>query len=572
MIELRDVYWRYRDSSDYALKGVSLKIGYGEFIGIVGVNGSGKTTLAMCINGLIPKNYYGIMKGEVNVFGMNTKEHDPYEISRYVGMVFSDPESQFVTMSVEEEIVFALENQGLDAKEIEERLTWALGVTRLSPTYLDKPPYELSGGEKQRVAIAAALATKPKVLILDEPTSQLDPIGKQEIFDVLEHLKRESQSTIIVIEHRMEKLAALATRMILLHEGRILRDAPPSDFFNETGLLENLKLYPPEWMSVFARLRESGLYANKIPLTTEEAVAEFNSIVEKSGGKINPVYIHTYESPISDEIIQVLDAGYTYPDGTKALEKINLSIKRGEFVALIGQNGSGKTTLAKCIAGIYKPTQGRIIVDGLDVGASSTSRIATKVGYIFQNPDHQLFNETVYKEVAFGPSNIGLVEEEIRERVKEAIRIVGLDETYLEMHPFFLPKGLRQRVAIASILAIRPPIIIVDEPTTGQDFKQSFEIMNFLKMLNQRGHTIIIITHDMPIVARYASRTICMARGRILIDGPTREVFKQTEILAQTFVRPPDTTLIAQMVDKGLPQDLLTPEELYHTIKASHQT
>mgnify|MGYP001773395655 CR=1 FL=1 len=570
MIELKDVYWRYSDSKEWALNDINLKIQEGEFIGIVGVNGSGKTTLAMCMNGLIPSNYHGVMKGEVNILGMNTKEYGPAAISKYVGFVFSDPESQFVTMSVEEEIVFSLENQGLDLKEIKERIDWVLKVTRLSSKYLEKPPYELSGGEKQRVAIAAALATKPKMLILDEPTSQLDPVGKQEVFDVLEQLKKDAQSTIVVIEHRMEKLAALATRMILLHEGRILRDTTPKQFFEETSLLEELRLYPPEWMSVLSKLRGAQLYSSDIPLTLEEAIQKFRELVASLNIKLRPEYVQGNGSTaVGRVIIDVEDVGFAYPDGTRALNGINLRIKSGEFVALIGQNGSGKTTLAKCIAGIYKPTEGRILVDGLDVRSSPTNKIATKVGYVFQNPDHQLFNETVFKEIAFGPSNVMLTKEEVEKRVKEALAIVGLNESYLEMHPFFLPKGLRQRVAIASILAMRPPVIIVDEPTTGQDFKQSFEIMDFLKMLNQRGHTIIIITHDMPIVARYASRVICMANGKILIDGYTREVFKQTDILAKAFVRPPDTTYIAQKVDMGIPPDLLTPDELYLTIAKS---
>jgi len=567
LIELKNVYWRYRDAEDWTLKDINVKIADGEFVGIIGVNGSGKTSLAMCINGLIPKNYYGVLKGEINVYGMNTVEKDPADIAKLVGFVFSDPESQFVTMTVEEEIIFALENQGLEPNEIEKRLEWVLKVVRLPKEYLEKPPYELSGGEKQRVAIAAALATKPKVLILDEPTSQLDPIGKQEVFDILARLKEEA--TVIVIEHRMEKLAELSSRMILLHDGKILKDAPTHVFFEDVSLLEELKLYPPEWMSVFSKLREKRVYNNGIPLTLDDAVIKLKEFVEKVKGKWVPVYLYGGETSAQEEIINIEELEYIYPDGTRALDNISLRINRGEFVALIGQNGSGKTTLAKCMSGIYKPTKGRIIVDGLDVKISPTSKIATKIGYVFQNPDHQLFNETVYKEISFGPLNIGLNKEEIEKRVRQALNIVGLNESYLDMHPFFLPKGLRQRVAIASILALSPPIIIVDEPTTGQDFKQSFEIMDFLRMLNKRGHTIIIITHDMPIVARYATRVICMAQGKILIDGPTREVFSKSEILAKSFVRPTDTIIMCNMVNQGLPQNLMTPDELSLTILGS---
>ena len=245
--------------------------------------------------------------------------------------------------------------------------------------------------------------------------------------------------------------------------------------------------------------------------------------------------------------IQVNALDFIYPDGTHALKQINLSIDRGEFIALIGQNGSGKTTLSKCLNGLYKPSSGDVIVDGLNSKETSIVQMVKRVGYVFQNPDHQLFNNNCWDEIAYGPRNIELPESEVKERVAEAAAVVGLDPAYFPEHPFFLSKGLRQRVAIASILALRPQVIIVDEPTTGQDAKQSFEIMDFLKRLNEQlGHTIIIITHDMPIVAQYARRVIAMAQGRIMADGSTAEVFIQADMLRQTFLAPPSITQLAQ--------------------------
>ncbi len=245
--------------------------------------------------------------------------------------------------------------------------------------------------------------------------------------------------------------------------------------------------------------------------------------------------------------IEVIDLDFEYPDGTQALKDINLKIKRGEFIALIGQNGSGKTTLSKCLNGLYKPTRGDIIVDGLNSKKGSIVQMVKRVGYVFQNPDHQLFNNNCWDEIAYGPRNIQLSEEEVQERVEEAIDVVGLPKIYHDEHPFFLSKGLRQRVAIASILALRPQVIIVDEPTTGQDTKQSLEIMDFLQELNQsHGHTIIIITHDMPIVGKYARRVIAMANARIMADGTTREVFTQSNLLQETFLAPPQITQLAQ--------------------------
>ena len=262
--------------------------------------------------------------------------------------------------------------------------------------------------------------------------------------------------------------------------------------------------------------------------------------------------------------IQVKDLDFEYPDGTQALKDIDLEILRGEFIALIGQNGSGKTTLSKCLNGLYKPTAGDIIVDGLNSKESSIVQMVKRVGYVFQNPDHQLFNNNCWDEIAYGPRNIQLSDEEVRERVEEAIQVVGLPKIYHDEHPFFLSKGLRQRVAIASILALRPHVIIVDEPTTGQDMKQSLEIMDFLQDLNEKhGHTIIIITHDMPIVGRYAKRVIAMAQARIMADGPTREVFTQTEVLEKTFLAPPQITQLAQADPSlGFDPGTLTVEEM----------
>jgi energy-coupling factor transport system ATP-binding protein len=245
--------------------------------------------------------------------------------------------------------------------------------------------------------------------------------------------------------------------------------------------------------------------------------------------------------------VQVLNLDYSYPDGTEALKEINLDIHEGEFLAFIGQNGSGKTTLSKCLNGLFKPTRGDVIVDGLNSKSTPIVQMVRRVGYVFQNPDHQLFNSNCWDEIAYGPRNIQLPEDQVKERVAEAAQVVGLPEKYFTEHPFFLSKGLRQRVAIASILALRPKLIIVDEPTTGQDSRQSFEIMDFLRDLNENhDHIIVIITHDMPIVAQYAHRVVAMSQGRILADGPTSEVFTRSDLLRETFLEPPQITQLAQ--------------------------
>ena len=269
-------------------------------------------------------------------------------------------------------------------------------------------------------------------------------------------------------------------------------------------------------------------------------------------------------------VIEVQDMQYAYPDGTLALKGISLKIGRGEFIAFLGQNGAGKTTFAKTLNGLLKPVSGYVKVDGIDTRETHVvKKLVQKVGYVFQNPDHQLFNQ-VRKEIAYAPTNIGLSTAEIEERVKEASRIAGVREEHMDMHPFFLPKGLRQRVSIASILSLRPSVIIVDEPTTGQDHIQAIEVMNFLRHLNENeGHTIIIITHEMDIIAKYAKRTIALAQGKVLLDGPTHEVFAQSKLLATTFVKPPEITQLAQALGEfGIPRDLISVQALEDVLEA----
>jgi energy-coupling factor transport system ATP-binding protein len=273
----------------------------------------------------------------------------------------------------------------------------------------------------------------------------------------------------------------------------------------------------------------------------------------------------------SEKLIEVAGLVYQYPDGTLALDNINLDIYANQFIAFIGQNGSGKTTLAKCMNGLLRPTQGYVKIDNLDTSIKGTvKKIVTKVGYVFQNPDHQLFNNTVFKEIAYGPRNLGLSASEVKERVGEAAQVCGVKESLFDEHPFFLTKGLRQRIAIASILAMRPQTIIVDEPTTGQDLRQSLEVMNFLRDLwEKEGHTVIIITHEMPIVAEYAQRTIVLGQGQVLMDATTREVFAEPELLARTFVKPPQITRLAQALSSyGIPRNILSVAEMDQAFEA----
>jgi energy-coupling factor transport system ATP-binding protein len=573
IIEVENLWWKYEQSTDWVLKEINIKINPGEFVVITGPNDSGKSSLVSTFNGLIPHTQRGEMKGRVRVLGQDIVTSSVAALCALVGMAFQDPETQFLLSRVDEEVAFGPQNLGYEPDEVREIVSWALEVTRLSELKM-KDPVELSGGQKQRTALAATLAMRPKVIVLDEPTSMLDPIGKEEIMEIIKSMKEQKLvETIIVVEHHIEDLAQMADRFILLKNGKILLDEPTEKFFSDIDFLVENGVRVPDVCAVSGYLKRRGLLGN-ITLSLEDAINALSRLFNEKRIRPGKRTVETKQiyATIEDEVaVDVSNLHFVYPDGTVALRGVDLKIKKGEFVALIGQNGSGKTTLSKLVAGIYKPTLGSIKVFGMDTKVTPTPQLIARVGYVFQNPDHQIFNDTIRKELMFGLRNLlsfGLVKkEEIESRIREAMQITGIPEHILEEHPFLMSKGMRQRIAIASVLSMKPQVLIVDEPTTGQDTPQSIEVMNFLKKLNEMGHTIIIITHEMWVVAGWAKRTIAMAEGKILLDGPTKEVLSNADVLKRTFVKPPQITLLAQALYKyDMPKDILTVAEFMNNI------
>jgi len=552
IIRVENLWWKYNTGREWVLKGVDFSVAKGEIVGIVGPSGVGKTTLCLCLTGLIPREVRGIIKGRVLINGMDTSTTPLPEIIKKVGIVFQDPETQFVTMKVLDEVAFPLENFGFPRDEILKRAEEALRVTRMIE-YSDKYPFELSGGQKQRIAIASMLARRPEILILDEPTSDLDPLGKQEIFSVLSELRRRYNVTLIIVEHDTEKLARFADRILLLYDGRIIEQGPPREFFKNVPFLIEKGVYPPQVTEVFHRL--DSLNQEFLPTTLEEAFKILDNLSVRDSSL--PSFPRKRKQS-GDPIIVMEEVEYVYPNGTKALKGVNLKIREGEFVAIIGQNGSGKTTLIKHIVGLLKPTNGIVKVFGIDTRHINISRLAWKIGYVYQCPDHQLFCTSVYEECAYALRNAGMSEEEIRERVSRVLEIVGLSGLE-DVPPYFLSKGQRQRLAVAAVLAMEPEVIVVDEPTTGQDFVQSKGIMNLLKKLNESGRTIIVVTHNMRLVAEYAERVIVLKEGRVIADGDVREVMGDFELLRSTFLNPPQVTVLAR---KLVPVTVLTVEEM----------
>jgi len=544
-VGLRDVGFTYQGQGGPALDSVSLDIHPGECLAVLGPSGAGKSTLSRTLNGLIPQFQYGELSGSATIFGQDTARTRVPELARRVGLVFQDFESQLFATSVELEVAFAAENFGLPPDEIRARVSDSLGLVGLSG-HERRHPAVLSGGEKQRLAIAAVLAGGPDLLVLDEATTDLDPVGRAEVLALLRALSaggREKPSTIVFATCDAEE-AALAQRAVLLHSGRLEADEAATQMLADPGRLEAHGVRPPDLAGLFAAL--------SLPERPRDA-AEAAGALQQRGLAVDR---QAWDSLLSKEAaarpqggpaVEVAGVSYSYPDGTRALSGISLTIQQGDFIALVGPNGSGKTTLAKHFNRLLEPTEGELRVGGKLGRAQSRLELARRVGYVFQNPDHQIFADTVRDEVAFGPRNFGLPEAEVRARVGQALDAVHLSGREQE-DPFSLTKGERQRVAVASMLAARPEIMVFDEPTTGLDYRESRSMMDLIRELHALGHTVIIITHSMWVVAEYAHRMVLMHEGRILADEPVRDALGKADLLAQaSLIAPPISQLGAAL-------------------------
>jgi len=545
VITIENVSYRYPKASNGTLRNINLEIKKGEFVVVMGPAGAGKTTLCLLLNGIIPQLEEGDFRGKVTVLGKDTLSVPVQELACEVGIVFQDPESQRFGALVHEDVAFGPSNLGMSIEDIAKMVKRSLSAVKLQG-FEERETDALSGGEKQRLAMAGVLAMNPSILVLDEPTSELDPVGTSEILDVIAELRDEREVTVILVSHKTDAIASLADRIVVINEGRIAADGTPGEILTDMELLRSLSIQPPQVTEVFSALRESGHDIKSIPYKTQEAIEVFKS------WNLNPGC--TWQTPPTDtytgSIIRVENLRHVYPGNIEALKGINLDVRRGEFLAIIGQNGSGKSTLVKHFNGLLKPTGGRVLVDGVDSRTATVSELAQTVGYVFQNPDHQIFEDSVEKEIAYGPKNHKVPKDEINRRVKHVLKMVGL-EGYEEEYPFTLGKGERQRIAVAAILATQPEVLIVDEPTTGQDWRGKEGMMKLIKDLHSAGHTIITITHDMDLVARFAERVVVLRKGEIVLVGTPTAVFEQVELLRETFLEPPPVAQFAQSLGLG---------------------
>ncbi|MCM8749229.1 energy-coupling factor transporter ATPase [Thermomicrobiaceae bacterium CFH 74404] len=554
-----------------ALEEISLEVAAGEFLGITGSTGSGKSTLCLAIAGLVPQETGGIVGGSVVVTGWDTRYTPVPQLATRVGVVFQDPESNLVGLSVEDEVAFGPENLGIPPAEIARRVDWALEVVGLSHER-NRLSAHLSGGQKQRLAIAAVLAMQPQILVLDEPTAQLDPVGKEEVIAAVERLRQElgRRLTIVLVESDTELLSRFADRIVVLHAGRVALEGSPRAVFSRTQELAALGIRIPPLAELAARLNRA-LGAELSFLSQTEAEAALARLLEQTGltrSNDQPPRAGHQERPAAEPVpaprqaragslltlaserddqtlharepaslIEIEDARYRYGGVYPALNGVSLRIGAGEFLALIGPNGSGKTTLAKHCNGLLRPESGRVLVAGQDTRTTHVGQLARTVGYAFQNPDHQLFLPSVAEELAYGPRNLGLRGPELRARVDEALERFGLAELR-NRHPTLLGRGLRQLVAIAAVYALSPRLLILDEPTCGLDGQATGRLMATIEELVAEGRSVLLITHDLRLVAEHARRVVLVHEGRILGDGPPRQILTDEALLARAGMAP----------------------------------
>lgn len=587
MIRAEQVRFQYKKrdvdgnviATEEILKGVDITIKKGEFIALLGRNGSGKTTFSKQLNAILRPS-----EGTVTVDEMGTKDADKlYEIRQRVGMVFQNPDNQMVAANVEEEVAFGPENLGMESDTIVARVKQALEQVRMWKRRKTAPNH-LSGGQKQRIAIAGILAMHPDYIVLDEPTAMLDPKGRKEVMEALQRLNQEQEMTVILITHDMEE-AALASRVILLADGQMRFDGRPEKFFGADALLAEMGMEAPLSYRV-RKLIDSDVFEKKIgdarveeaTIDKREKVAEYDKtgreweasseLVDKKKNK----KAETETDEKNQDLLSLQHVSYIYSPGTAyekvALDDVNLSLGKGEIVGLAGHTGSGKSTMIQLLNGLLKPTSGTVTFEGKDIHAKgySGNYLRSKVGMVFQYPEHQMICDTVWEDVAFGPSKQGLTGEACETRVEEALRFVDLPEKYYQASPLQLSGGQKRRVAIAGVLAMHPEYIILDEPAAGLDAAGKREIFDRIRrMSREQGIGVLLVSHSMEDLAEYADRIIVLDDGKKILDDRPAQVFAKRETLADCGLDVPETVKLADKLRANgyqIPQNVIREKEL----------
>ncbi len=569
IIEVKDLSYTYPNAKRPALVDINLEILKGEFILLTGPSGCGKTTFCRTLNGLIPHFYSGNFEGEVFVKGISTKESTIANLSQNVGLIFQNPDNQIFALTVEKDIAFGLENLGHPKERMRKEIDWALDITGI--THLkDRATHELSGGQKQRLTIASILAMHPEIIVMDEPTSFLDPVGAEKIFEVLSMLNKDYNITIILIEHRTDLAVKYIDRILLFNDGKLINDGPPSQVF-QSEQTRLLGIEVPKILELSRKLRNNGMVFPKLTLHSDEILSQLedqlqNIKITDKQKLVESPFQDVVAEPIGKKIIRIENVSFSYPNGVKALENISLDINKGDFIAIMGENGAGKSTLVKHLNKLLLPAEGKILFNDSDIKQFSTAQISQKIGLVFQNPDDQLFEEDVEQEISFALKNFGFEKEVIEKRVDWALKLLDLEE-YKKSSPFTLSGGERKRVALASVLAWDPDVLILDEPTIGQDHGQKERLSQFLFQLRMQGKTVIIVTHDVEFVAELQPQIVLMSQGKIIEKGTAKEVMTNYKALSNASVTSPTITkLFGKLIEYGLPEDILDVDEATNVI------
>ena len=531
MIELKDFSFQYKAQSEPTLKNLNLTIYKGEKVLIVGPSGSGKSTIGQCLNGIIPNIYKGTSSGQFLIQGKEAFNLSIYEKSHLVSTVLQDTDGQFIGLSVAEDLAFALENDMVDLGTMKERVrSWAerLDLMKL----LDHRPQDLSGGQKQRVSLAGVLIDESPILLFDEPLANLDPKSGQDIIDLIDQIHEEQRTTTIIIEHRLEDvLYRPVDRVILINQGQVLFNGRPDELLRTTLLAEN-GIREPLYLTTLRQLGQDINQLEHLDRLDDIQLDDVNCVIPEA------TFTKTGEA---EELLKLEQIRFAYQENHPILKNISLSIPKGQRLAIVGKNGAGKSTLAKAICG-FITTEGQYTSRGEDIKQESVKERAERVGYVLQNPNQMISTNMIFDEVALGLRLRGVAEEDIKERVYQALKTCGLYE-FRKWPISALSYGQKKRVTIASILVLGPEILVLDEPTAGQDQRNYTDIMEFLDSLQEKGHTIVMITHDMQLMLDYSDRALVVSDGQILADLSPVELFTHPDILQEANLK--ETSIFA---------------------------
>lgn len=518
-ISFNQFTFQYDAQAEATLKDISFDIVKGEKVLILGPSGSGKSTLAQCLNGIIPNIHKGQAQGQVRIAGQNIFKQSIYDKSQLVSTVLQDPDGQFIGLTVAEDLAFALENECADQSEMKDKV--ALWAERLDLTsLLNYRPQDLSGGQKQRVSLAGVLIDESPILLFDEPLANLDPKSGQETIDLIDKIHKEVGATTIIIEHRLEDvLYRPVDRILLVNDGTLLFNGSPDELLSSTLLLEN-GIREPLYVTV---LRQLGFDTRDAQNLSQLDALDLSDLV------LPDRVLKDKRDSSSESILKVEGLSVSYGDNPAIIDDMSFSLKKGERLAIVGKNGAGKSTLAKALCG-FVPSQGKLTYKGQDISQDSITERSERIGFVLQNPNQMISQTMIFDEVALGLRLRGIEETEVEERVHEVLKTCGL-YSFRKWPISALSFGQKKRVTIASILVLKPEIIILDEPTAGQDYKTYTDIMNFLDSLQKQGHTIVMITHDMQLMLEYSDRCLVVVEGKVIADDKPVTILNQKDLL-----------------------------------------